>query len=127
MLNSSLKQFNDIYFISERIKHINPFYKLYYNKALGRYEVHDTSNHYNSFCICFKNYPDKRVLDTLVSTRKENMKKLFEEIERNNAKLLKEENDRILDTANQKLSYALHTANSLPNQELTLKQIQKII
>ena len=88
MISSCLEKVKDKFNIYKRIKNINKNYDLYFNKKNKTYEVHDISNKFSSHCLTINpNDLDVRVLDKLLVTRKENMKKYFIQIEEENQKL----------------------------------------
>ena len=83
-----LKIVNDVYFIGRRLKNIDKSYEVYYNCDNNSYEVHSSAQAKNSYC--FKVPYDKldsRTLDYAVKTRRENLDKLIEEIEKDNLRM----------------------------------------
>ena len=122
-----LQPINDVYFISDRIKEINPNYKLFYNTYFNRFEVHDTSLQSGTLCNTFNAYPSAMYLEKLIKTRRENMAKLFQEIELANAKLDQERDEKFLDIASQQFKEISSYSSQKVGQNLTPSQIKKII
>ncbi len=125
---SNLIEFEDIYFISQIIKKINNNYRLYFNTKENRYEVHDISKpRALSLCLASKIYPDERMILKLIKTRKENMNKLFRQIENENAKVLENHQCKICNIAKDQLSEVINYSLTKPTHDLSKEEIKKII
>lgn len=121
-----LQEVNDIYFISEQIKQINPSYKLFYNTLHNRYEVHDLSNPFHSLCVTTKDYPSSNLIKTLITTKKENMSALLKQIEEDNQKLDTLKQNNLLDISNQKFKEILNYSQTITHS-LSQENISKIV
>lgn len=121
-----LEPVNDIFFISERIKEINENYKLFYNKKLKRYEVHDFSNML-TLCVTYNKYPNDKLIKKLTLTKKENARRYIKEIEAENQKLEKENEMKILNNSLDKLNEVFHYAELNSTSDLSKEQIKYII
>jgi len=122
----NLTLINDIFFISEQIKKINKNYRLFYNKNNNKYEVHNINNK-ESFVISFDSYPNQNLIKKLKETSKENFEKLFKEIELYNKKLEEDKEQAKIDCAKNQLSEIFNYAEKSPTQNLSSKEIKKII
>lgn len=120
-----LIKINDVYFISDIIKNINPNLDIFYNKNTCIYEVHDTSK-FDSFIISYSKYPDQNLIKKLYQTSKENSKKYLDLIQKENEKLLENQNKKLLDDANARFNEIMSFAEKSSN-ELSLSAIKKII
>lgn len=116
---------HDIYFVSEKLKEFNPNFALFYNTQKKWYEIHDTGKS-NSYVISFKGYPSYNLIIKLIKTKRENMKKLFEEIEIENNKLLMQATLSNVNDAKDMLSEVFNFASKKAG-ELTSNCIKKII
>lgn len=78
----------DLFNIAKRLKAIDRNYFVVFNNKLKRYEIHNSSQFFNTLSLVCP-YPklDKRVIDLVLKTRVERSKELLENIEKNNAKL----------------------------------------
>ena len=81
---------NDVYFICQRLKEVDPSYEVYYNLATGNYEVHSSAQVKSSYCfkVPFK-VLDQRTVWHAIKTRAENRDKIIAEIEKSNLLLEK--------------------------------------
>lgn len=77
---------NDLYDISSRLRTINDDYRLYYNVAKGRYEVHSAARGALQFVVPYDEL-DARTVQYARYSRVENAERIFEDIERNNRRL----------------------------------------
>jgi hypothetical protein len=76
---------SDVYFISKRLKEIDPSYEIYYNTGSQSFEVHSNAQVKNSYCFKVPfSVLDSRTIDYAVKTRAGNRDKLIAEIEKNN-------------------------------------------
>lgn len=126
MSNCILQEINDVYFISSIIKTINPNFKLFYNTIRNCYEVHNFSVK-PSLIISYQKYPDYKLIEKLYKTNRNNMKKLFQEIEENNKKLEIKQNNSLLDKSKIQLNEILNYQISNPGKNLSLNQIKNIL
>lgn len=122
-----LQKINDIFFINERIKDINPNYELFYNTKLKQYEIHDLSNKKCTLCSTQKSYPNATILKKLVKTSKENMQKTIREMDRFNNNLSIKQEHNLLAKANDQLSEIIKYSQLRPNINLSCQEIRKII
>ena len=82
----------DCYFISQRIKEVDPSYEIYFNTDTKSYEVHSNQQVKNSYCFKVPYQTlDERTITFAHKTKVENMDAVIKEIERNN-QLLYEKN-----------------------------------
>lgn len=125
-LFQKLKKINDIYFISEKIKEINKNYELFYNESEARYEVHNLDC-YPSLCVTFEHYPDYRLYKKLLLTNSKNINKIVEEIELSNNKLIENEEQNLIDKANQEMKEIFRYSQTKTDFNITEKQIKNII
>ncbi len=82
---SLVKITDDLYDIAWRLKAVNSEYELFYNAEKGRYQVHDKKGAL-AFVVPFDEL-DARTVDYALRTRIQNARRIFEEVERNNARL----------------------------------------
>ena len=123
-----LETYKDIYGVYKVIKNINPSYELFLNKKTHALEIHDTSrSHEFSLCKTFDREDIKRdIYKNLFQTKRENMKKLFKQIEEENQALEKRKLDNIYETASNSCKEILSVAGKL-NRDLTQEEIRSII
>lgn len=81
---------NDVFDISNRLKEVDKSYQIFYNLSSKCFEVHSTEQKKGTYCFKVP-YPelDDRTVDFALKTRRENIEKIMEEIERDN-RLLEE-------------------------------------
>lgn len=95
---------NDIYFIGSRLKEIDSNYQVFYNTKRNMFEVHNKEQIGGSYCLTVPySKLDQRTVDFVRKTRTENRKKLFEEIDKDNERLEKLSEKRILEDAKDQL------------------------
>ncbi len=75
---------NDLFDVAKRLLSVNADYRLYYNVAKNRYEVHSAKRGTLQFVVPFDEL-DARTVDYALKTRVENAEKIFREVEQNNA------------------------------------------
>lgn len=76
---------NDTYFISNRLKELDPSYVIYYNLSQACYEVHSHQQAKSSYCFKVPfDILDERTIIHAKRTRIENRDKIIAEIERDN-------------------------------------------
>lgn len=71
---------NDVFDIAHRLKSIDSGYFVVYDTVRQKYEVHNTGNIGNTYCLTvpYKSL-DARVVDLVNKTRKERFDKIFED------------------------------------------------
>lgn len=80
---------NDLFDVAQRLKSVNPNYKVYYNPQTDKFEVHDVSKPCGNtltFIVPY-NELDARTIDFALFTRVENAEKLFRDVEEHNNKM----------------------------------------
>ena len=79
---------NDVYFIVDRLREIDEDYQIFFNTKRKVFEVHHKGQIGDSYCLTvpYKTL-DKRTLDLVNKTKRENCEKLLLEMERENRKL----------------------------------------
>ncbi len=93
---------NDVFNICERIKRINPHYFVVYNTDRHQYEVHNSKQFANTFCISCENGLNYSVISKLRKTKIENIDKIVKEIDEINEKIEKNTKKEIMDVASVK-------------------------
>lgn len=89
----------DAFNICERIKKIDKNYFVVYNTTKNQYEIHNTMQKSNTFCVVCDKGLNCQVIDKLRKTKIENMQKVISEIEKNNEYLEKEQKRKLMDNA----------------------------
>lgn len=91
---------NDMFDIVKRLKSIDNSYFVMYDKKFSRYELHSNDQVGSTYTLTipYQNL-DKRTIDYVLKTRRENYEKLIKEMELNNQKLEQKEMSNILDKA----------------------------
>lgn len=118
---------DDMYFISSRIKEINPYYELFFNAKTNKYEIHDLSNHICSLALIVPPFElDCRVIQKIYLTRRENMKKLFLTLEEENQKNEQKKLDNMI-TQSGELFSEICNYSSNSRRELSHNQIKHIV
>ncbi len=110
MLPSSLRRImalikieNDIFFLAERLREIDPDYFIALNTKSKNFEVHNSSQPINSFCLLVpKNKLDPSLVEYVRKTRANRQKKLLAEIETANQKMQKQNEQKIICEAAEK-------------------------
>lgn len=85
--------------IIERIKAYNNNYSVYYNKKNKKYKLYLTENQFKPpvYCLTFMDSSiDERMITQMLKSEIQNRKKILEEIENENALLLKQEQKKLL-------------------------------
>lgn len=85
-----IKITHDTFDVLQRIKEIDEGYFIVYNTLCSRFEIHNSKQHSNTFCLTVDGELNSKVVDKVRKTRVQNVKKLLEEIEENNLMLEKE-------------------------------------
>ena len=84
--------------IVERLKEIDKSYYLVFNTIKGKYEVHSYNQQGCSYCLtCPNDALDERLCMLTKKTRRENLKDLIEEIDKENEKLDKQNQKKIME------------------------------
>ncbi len=110
MLPSSLRRImalikieNDIFFLAERLREIDPDYFIALNTKSKNFEVHNSSQPINTFCLLVpKNKLDPSLVEYVRKTRANRQKKLLAEIEAANQKMQKQNEQKIICEAAEK-------------------------
>ena len=110
MLPSSLRRImalikieNDIFFLAERLREIDPDYFIALNTKTKNFEVHNSSQPINTFCLLVpKNKLDPSLVEYVRKTRANRQKKLLAEIETANQKMQKQNEQKIICEAAEK-------------------------
>ncbi|MBO5103408.1 MAG: hypothetical protein J6C13_04920 [Clostridia bacterium] len=82
-----IKISHDIFDICDRVKEIDSGYYVVYNTIKNQYEIHNSKQKSNTFCIVCENGLNSRVITKLRKTRVENIEKVLKELEKHNEKL----------------------------------------
>ena len=77
---------NDLFDIAWRLRAVNDDYRVYYNVEKNRYEVHSFKQNTLEFVVPYGEL-DARTVEYARYSRVENAERIFDEIERHNAKL----------------------------------------
>ncbi|MBO4412995.1 MAG: hypothetical protein J5779_03170 [Clostridia bacterium] len=79
---------NDVYFILNRIKEIDKNYKIFYNTTKKHFEIHNSKQKGDSYCLTipFK-VLDERCVSLVRKSRVENANEIFKEIDRQNEEM----------------------------------------
>lgn len=80
---------NDLFDIADRLKSVNPFYKLVFNTETQKYEVYDTFRDDSLAFVVPYDELDARTVDYAKFTSVQNAKAIFAEVEKHNAELEK--------------------------------------
>lgn len=76
---------NDVYGISKRIKYIDKDYYVQYNTSKQKFEVHNSSQLVNTYCLTLPfNELDERALNYVRKTQSTNIDEILEKIENDN-------------------------------------------
>lgn len=86
---------NDLFGIANRLKTLDSDYFVVYSYRDSRYEIHNKGNKGNTFCFAAERL-DERVIVKARRTRRERIKKLIEEMERDNDALLDKYKDETI-------------------------------
>lgn len=86
---------NDLFGIADRLKSIDEGYFVVFNTKRGMFEVHNDRQRGSTFSLSIP-YPclDVRTVRLVQRTRAENAKRLFAEMEEENAALLRKEQEK---------------------------------
>ena len=127
MSNLHLKEVKDMFGLSVRIKDINPNYRLFFNRLTLNYEIHDITNKFSSLCLIIKpNELNASIIRKLHITKREKMKDLFIEIDKNNKKLEDERLEKSIETASDLTSEIINYASHI-NRDISNNEIKNII
>lgn len=88
---------NDLFDITNRLKQIDKDYFVLYNTNKKVFELHVKNQAFNSYSLTFPfSSLDERALTFALKTRVENKEKLIKEMEEENKRLEKQEEQRLL-------------------------------
>lgn len=88
----------DLFDVAKRLRQIDVNYRLYFNKLLGRFEVHNHAQRGNSLAVVVPyDKLDARTITLVRKTRVENAKRLLAEMEKANAKAENDAVSRVVD------------------------------
>ena len=88
---------NDIFFLAERLRDIDEGYFVALNTKTKNFEVHNKNQPISTFCLLVpKNKLNPSLLEYVRKTRSSRQKKLIEQIERENAKIQKRNEQNII-------------------------------
>lgn len=93
---SKIRIYSDTFDISRRLCEIDPAYFVVYNTDCNRFEIHNSQQNLDTFCLTVDGELDSRVISKVFKTRKQNIDKLLDEIACQNEALQKEQR-RVLD------------------------------
>ena len=89
---------SDTLFVSNRLKEIDPSYYVVFNTIKGKYELHSNNQIGCSYCLTSPyDGLDERLIDLAKKTRRNNLSNLLSEIDRENEKLQKQNQKKILE------------------------------
>ena len=89
---------NDLFDVASRLKEIDVGYQIYYNKQLGRFEVHNRFQHGNTLSVVVPfDRLDARTVELVQKTRVENIKTLLAEMEKANEQAEKDATKKAFD------------------------------
>ena len=95
---------SDAFDIVNRLKEIDSNYFIVYNTFLKRYEVHNSGQFVNTFCLTVDGSLNCLVVDKVLKTRRQNIDKLLKQIEEYNKKSETEKQRKFKDEVHFKLS-----------------------
>ena len=78
---------DDVFDIVKRLKQIDNDYFVVYDTKLKIFQLHCLNQPQNTFCLTLFDCLDERSIIKTLKTRKQNQDLLWEEIDKNNAKL----------------------------------------
>ena len=95
--------YSDPFDICDRLKSIDEGYYVVYNVKRDKYEVHNFF-YADTFCfvVPYKSL-DSRTIDYCLKTRRQNAKKIFDEIDEQNAKLEAEEKKKLMESSEERI------------------------
>ena len=80
-----IKILTDVYNIANRIKDIDTNYYIVFNTSTKKFEVHNSAQADNSFCLTIPyDFLDERTLNLVNDTRVENIERILNDIEKEN-------------------------------------------
>lgn len=107
-----LEKVGDVFGIEQRLVEIDDGYRLFFNKKLKRYEVHNEKNIGDSLSVvCPFECVDRRLVEYVRRTRSEKQSEIIAEIEKNNAKIEKNAVEKSISDKKTKLKDILHYLN----------------
>ena len=98
-MKNIIKIESDPYFICQRLREIDDSYFVVYNKNSRAFEVHSSDQVGGTFCFVVRyDDLDDRTLDYARRTRAERQNQVIEELDRENARLEREFEKRVLES-----------------------------
>lgn len=89
---------DDLFDVAKRLRQIDANYRLYFNKLLGRFEVHNHAQRGNSLAVVVPyDKLDARTITLVRKTRVENAERLLAKMEKANAKAENDAVSRVVD------------------------------
>lgn len=85
----------DVFDIVHRLKAIDEHYSVYRNHKKHRFDIYRTYGLNKKLELTWDKPLDSRLISKVLMTRKENIEKLIKQIEIDNEKLQKQENDKL--------------------------------
>ena len=79
-----IKIIHDTFDITRRLQEIDSQYFVVYNTVLKRFEVHNSGQYLDTFCLTVDGELDSRLIDKVNMTRRQNVEKLLALIAKNN-------------------------------------------
>lgn len=98
---------HDLFDIVKRLKAIEDSYRVYYNYIKKQFEVYS----YNNYCLTIGTKLNNLALKKAFYTHIRNKNRIFKDIERDNDKLRKKEEDEIVNKAKYQLSTRIDYAD----------------
>lgn len=120
-----IKILQDVHDILSRLREINGDYFVVYNTGRECFEVHNYGQK-NTYCLTVP-YPqlDCRTIDWTLKTRRENLNKLLNEIDENNEKLEKQNQQAVRDLSEWKLKEYYNYAQKFEGKNIDKAYITK--
>ena len=105
---------SDLYNICTRLKSIDKNYFILYDKTKKKFEIHNSSQPFSSYCLTIPyDKLDKRTIDYVLKTKNENFDKILKEIELSNKKIEENRNEEIMYRAKYDLTEKLKFINKM--------------
>ena len=90
-MKQNLVKVGDVFDVEKRIREIDPNYRVFFNVQKSRFEVHNLAQGVDSLCLVSPYAElDHRLIKLVRHSRVERASEIFEEIEKENEKLMKE-------------------------------------
>ncbi len=105
---------SDLFNIVNRLKSIDKNYFVLFNKVKNNYEIHNENQPFSTYCLTLPYAKlDKRTIDYVLKTRKENFDKIIKEMEISNKKIEENKNEEIMYRAKYDLTEKLKIINKM--------------